>query len=402
MRTSWAIILCKFKDNSSEPFARNFYDRLFTTSGTGTNNMVNFFDENSHGKLDLTGSRVFGWYTINKNRSEYTGSGPNFAGRLQLVNWGKQAAIDAGVDLTPYFGVVVVLNVPTDLFGGGGRMAVCDNLSMMPSLLGQEMGHGYGLSHSKRQGSADDYQDPWDVMSTANAYMQADSNYSLIGPSLNAWNMRGRGWLEESRVWKGNGASPITIELLPITRRDLPGYLAAELPGGYLVEFRVKEKWDGAIPRPCVLVHRFEGNQSYLMPGRAGNFDLVAGDTFEIGTPGVPSSNYARVQVVSINATARKATVGITYNSSHWCGVQFNATLPAGATQTWFTHSWPQEWQVVWSVVPTAPIIDGNAQLEFKVQVDRQATGLLKYFIQITNLLAQPVTAEARFCVLAS
>jgi hypothetical protein len=86
----------------------------------------------------------------------------------------------------------------------------------------------------------------------------------------------------------------------------------------------------------------------------------------------------------------------------HWCGVQFTGQVAAGATQTWFTHSWPDMWQVVWTVIPTSPVVDGPAQIEFKVQVDRQAFGLLKYFIQITNLIGQPVTVEARFCVLAS
>ncbi len=86
----------------------------------------------------------------------------------------------------------------------------------------------------------------------------------------------------------------------------------------------------------------------------------------------------------------------------HWCGAQFTGQVAAGATATWFTHSWPDNWQVLWTVVPTAPVIDGNAQIEFKVSVDRQAFGLLKYFIQVTNLITQPVTVEARFCVLAS
>lgn len=70
--------------------------------------------------------------------------------------------------------------------------------------------------------------------------------------------------------------------------------------------------------------------------------------------------------------------------------------------KTWFTHSWPDVWQVVWTVVPTAPVIDGPAQIEFKVKVVRQAFGLLKYFIEIKNLSGLQVTVEARFCVLAS
>ena len=52
--------------------------------------------------------------------------------------------------------------------------------------------------------------------------------------------------------------------------RSLPGFLAAEIPGGYLVEFRVREGWDGAIPRAAVLIHRFESDGWFLMPGNLG------------------------------------------------------------------------------------------------------------------------------------
>ena len=82
--------------------------------------------------------------------------------------------------------------------------------------------------------------------------------------------MRSRGWLDELRVWKGGGNGfDETITLRPLVRHDLSGFLAAEIPGGYLVEFRVREGWDGAIPRAAVLIHRFEGDHSYLMPGNS-------------------------------------------------------------------------------------------------------------------------------------
>lgn len=35
---------------------------------------------------------------------------------------------------------------------------------------GQEMGHAFGLERSRQQGSTVDYLDPWDVMSTLNAW----------------------------------------------------------------------------------------------------------------------------------------------------------------------------------------------------------------------------------------
>jgi len=264
-KTPWAILLCKFSDNDSEPFPRTFYDNLFTEAGVGTLNMVDFFVDASHGSLDLSESRVFGWYTLNKKRSEYTGSGANSAGRNALIDWARQAAADNGDSLAGFFGVLVCMNVPTDLFGGGAG-AVCDKNSMQPSLLGQEMGHVYGLQHSRKDGSTADYRDPWDVMSTAGPYEASHPTYGRVGPGLNAANMSGRGWLDQTRVWNAAGNDMRQVQLRPLHRRDLPGFLAARVDE-YFVEFRVKEKWDANIPAPAILIHRFEDDHSYLMAG---------------------------------------------------------------------------------------------------------------------------------------
>ena len=86
--------------------------------------------------------------------------------------------------------------------------------------------------------------------------------------------------------------------------------------------------------------------------------------------------------------------------SQSWTGVQFTATLAANATGRWFTHSWPFHWFMVWTVVPTAPAIDGPEQVEWKIQITRQAEALLKYFIEVRNLQNYPVTVQARYNVL--
>jgi hypothetical protein len=144
-------------------------------------------------------------------------------------------------------------------------------------------------------------------------YMASDSEFTWIGPGLNAWNMRSQGWLDESRVWKGSGnACDETITLRPHVRRDLSGYLAAELMG-FLIEFRVKEGWDAGMPRPAILVHRFDGAHSYLMHSNAGSLDLIAGDSFGDPEPGPelpsPFADFKRVDVLSIDAPARQATL---------------------------------------------------------------------------------------------
>ena len=86
--------------------------------------------------------------------------------------------------------------------------------------------------------------------------------------------------------------------------------------------------------------------------------------------------------------------------SRSWGGVQIRTTVPARGTQSFFTHSWPAFWFVVWTVVPTGPAVDGPAQISWSVQLTRQTDALLKYFVRITNLTGTAVSVEARFDVL--
>jgi hypothetical protein len=319
--TPWAILLCKWSDQDAEPESLEFFRRLFTPAGAGTRNMVEFFDLMSHGNVDVSGSQVFGWYTLPKPQSDYEGNvetpKPGRINRQGLVDLAKSTATTQGVDLTRFYGVVVCMNTPTDLFGGGGPgpQALCDSESYRPFVLGQEMGHGYGLDHSRVAGSSDDYRDPWDVMSTENGcHIASDSNYTRIGPGLNAANMRGRGWLDESRVWNStDGVYTRVVELRPLHRRDLQGNLAAQA-GEYVVEFRVREGWDAAIPRAAILVHTFSfsENRSYIFPSTGGTLDLAAGDAFEAGHPDITWSPYTRVEVLNIDTDNRTASLQIT------------------------------------------------------------------------------------------
>lgn len=315
IKSSWAVLRCKFNDDSTEPFTTDYYEDLFTSSGVGSQNMVDFFRDVSHGNLDLSDTRVFGWYTLDMKRSEYKG----LAGRGDLLNRARQAAAANGDNLSQYVSVGVCMNVQTDLFGGGDGV-VCDNLSTEPRFLGQEMGHFYGLDHSRAdtikpcgEDSTIDYKDFWDVMSTAGcAFSSPHPRYSSIGPGLNAANMASRGWLDESRVWKASTSSFDTVvQLRPLHRRDLPGYLAARL-GKYLVEFRSKEKWDAAIPRPAVLIHRFDDNHSYIMSANSGEQDLVAGNVF--GTADSVFTEATRIEVVEINANEQFAKIRLVHH----------------------------------------------------------------------------------------
>ncbi len=149
-------------------------------------------------------------------------------------------------------------------------------------------------------------------------YNAPDTEFNAVGPGLNAWNMRSQQWLDESRVWQCTGnAVDETVTLRPLVRRDLSGFLAAELIGDpdVLIEFRVQEGWDAGIPRPAVLIHRFDAGHSYVMRGNSGSLDLIAGDTFGDADPGQnpinPFSPFRRVEVLSIDPSAEEATLRI-------------------------------------------------------------------------------------------
>jgi hypothetical protein len=81
-------------------------------------------------------------------------------------------------------------------------------------------------------------------------------------------------------------------------------------------------------------------------------------------------------------------------------GVHFQGEVPANTTKRWFAPRWPQDWRVLWMIVPTGPVQDTAPQLECQVTVERQATDFLKYWIEVKNLSGSPVTFEARYAVM--
>lgn len=81
-------------------------------------------------------------------------------------------------------------------------------------------------------------------------------------------------------------------------------------------------------------------------------------------------------------------------------GVQFTGSVPANATNTWFTFNWNPALHVEWNVVPTSPV-PGNPQVEWNVQVQRSSATAITYFLSIHNLTAAPVDIEARYAIMS-
>jgi hypothetical protein len=101
----WAIILCRFNDVAALPHLPDYYVDLFTRNGAG--GVCDYWRSVSFNALDLTGSRVFGWFMMNHSSAEV--SRLSFPGaRSTLVQWGKDAASANGVNLSGFKQVLVV------------------------------------------------------------------------------------------------------------------------------------------------------------------------------------------------------------------------------------------------------------------------------------------------------
>jgi hypothetical protein len=365
----WVILLCRYSDDANDPVSTTIsdlntewtnsfgsdwvannlpatagqdtrtildvYNTFFTSPDAWRFGCVRYWSDMSHGIADVSGSRVFPC-TLNMTKAAAAAAAVS-PGGAAYQNDIFQKAKDAlqqqhGVDSQDFAAVAVSFQSPDfgaqgGIFdkGPGVFMDIRFVIGNGTQSWGQEMGHAFGLDHSRQQGSNDDYLDPWDAMSTRAAYSGPDPFFGMRGPGFNAWNMRGRQWLDESRVWKPSSPGDFsqTITLRPLHRRDLSGYLAAELPGigtdsAYLVELRVPRDWDLGIPAAAVLVHRFEGpigqflgTHSYVMPGTGGQFALSAGGHFEVG-----KGPFSHVKVLSIDGANDTATVELCHSVS--------------------------------------------------------------------------------------
>ncbi len=267
-RTPWAVLLCKFADDLRGFVTINIAQTEAMFTASDAENIPAFWQDVSYGALDLSGSRAFGWLTLAQKQSDYVGSGANGAGRQALVDWAKQAAANAGIDLSPFYGVAVFMSTPTDLWGAP-HTVVCDLLSPMSAIL-QEYGHGFGLENHSRAVATPttDYTDPFCVMS-AMTFGGADPTFSgpfgTSGPLVCAPYVDIAGWLTPGRkaVIGTNGSRPTltTVRLASLGEQSPAHPQAAifDLQTPYAatsyVEYRAGG-WDRGLAQTQVVIHQ--------------------------------------------------------------------------------------------------------------------------------------------------
>jgi hypothetical protein len=331
IRKRWAIVLCRFSDITAEPQPVDYYQDLFTQNGAG--GVCDYFQTVSCGTLDLTGSRVFGWFDSGHTSVEYAqlASQLNAASRDIAVQWGKDAATAAGVNLARFHNVLVLFNfkTPQHDHGAVGHFAGASVLILQAGanvcefgFICHEMAHGLGLEHSWSSNPDFEYGDGWDLMSwqttqfTYNLAFRGTTGLATVG--LNANNLAKLKAIPKRRIWappRYDFSEQVVLDPLGQPAMGNHGFLVVQLGPrvtspvrangfSYLAEFRRKAGWDQAIPRDAVLIHEVRSDgRSYIQPARLRDF--VAGGRFVTPDPKV------FIQVTGIDSAIGAATLRV-------------------------------------------------------------------------------------------
>ena len=272
-----AVLLCKFSDSTgTEPNPASFYEDLVLKRGTGGLN--DYWIAASLGAINLDGSQVFGWQTLETTRADYLTAHPG--------RWDKiKGAIDAfGIDVSQFAVVVAIFNVDVTDGGAAGGVLVGPQDANV-TFLAHETGHIFGLEHSfdtstrvlipSWPSAPGEYYDRHDIMSAMNVDSDTGHRFSPRGPLLNVANLDRMGWLPGARVWRSmkNSSDSYEVDIVALEHPEVSGYLAVQ-SGGWIAEFRMPDDFDGGLTRPAVIFHNESADpNSCIIASDAVNFN---------------------------------------------------------------------------------------------------------------------------------
>jgi hypothetical protein len=141
------------------------------------------------------------------------------------------------------------------------------------------------------------------------------ARFQQRGPLLCAANLDRMGWLNPPRVWSSprpQSSWSDTFDLVSMSHPDIPGFIAAHV-GPYYVEFRTQELWDGAIPRPGVLIHIMSDPNAVIIASDLTNYvdDWQPGQTFGPNDIQLTITGGIQIRIVSFDLTAKKARINV-------------------------------------------------------------------------------------------
>ncbi|MEK7866657.1 MAG: pre-peptidase C-terminal domain-containing protein [Planctomycetota bacterium] len=323
----WVTILVRFADQTgTTPHAASWFQTLMGSTAPG---MDHYWREVSYEAINLTGSVVVGWYNLPQPKSYYVVSN-------QIV-WDRAmndatAAADADVYFPNFAGINLMFNDTIGNAAWGGTSIVSRDgvgriysATWMPpwgyenhNVLGQEMGHGFGLPHSSGPYSQT-YDSNWDVQSGGGTGNPSDPNYGSIGVHTVAYHKDRLNWIPSSRLYVASaGTATVEIErtALPVSATN---YLMARIPipgtttRYYTVEARRFVGYDIRVPAEGVLIHLVDTTRSdrnaQVVDGSNNGDPNDAGAIWTPGETFTDATNAITVQVVSAGASSYTVTI---------------------------------------------------------------------------------------------
>ncbi|HYV34214.1 MAG TPA: hypothetical protein VE988_00835 [Gemmataceae bacterium] len=319
----WAVILCKYSDKANtEPHPPRYYQEAFSEVGKGMGREYDYFRQVSHGALDMTGTKVFGWYTMKNHSTADVGKlkFPN-PGRGTMHDWGLETAKANKIDVSKFHGVIVIFNGNADAGSVGNHRVVFGypTTEWSPTFNMHEIAHGYDLDHTWSARPDAVYGDQWDIMSAMNCWT-TPTKFGGAGPAFNAFNLKKVGGLPDWRISNvPRKVGTTTITLASLHKPEAEGSLMAQIPPvpgsttSYTVEFRQKHGWDAGFPADTVLLHEVRSNGLCYLLSRLDRFDPASVQVTAGGDFTLPAGKFT-VKALSFNDGASNAKVSITIN----------------------------------------------------------------------------------------
>ncbi len=368
--TRWVTVACKFADIATEQKPITFFQGQY---GTASGQLGHYWPEVSYGKINLTGSDAYGWFTLPLPRSSYVTRDANNKEDADLDKLFDDCAAvaDPTVTFTGAQGINMMFNGDLDGFAwGGSSCGVLDGVSkcirntwnppwsfgnLAP--LSHEMGHGYGLPHSDNSdGDSDTYDNPWDVMSDAWSNAVNSTTYGSLPKHINITQRDRLGWVDAARklnVAPGGSADAVQLDYastpgstkvqmitLPMSTADSAGKTL------YVVEARVRTgQYEANLAGNAVIIHGLASasGTAYSIDADVppANRSNNEGSMFKVGETWTSPNGLQRVRVDAINATGFVVTVG-------WPGPSTPpAALKAAVTRA--SRKAPMSIAVTWS-----------------------------------------------------
>jgi len=321
----YAIILCKFNDVPDEPLPISRYEAMYANSFGGADD---FYREVSDGRINIQGTRVYGWYTLPRARSSYVVNDQANLGQL-FNDCTRQA--DPDVDFRQVVGMAMHFNAFLDCCSwGGSRTATLDGVTKTFATMWNaswarsgtswhEMGHSVGLPHSGGPYGRT-YDSVWDVMSASTSGRYLNSDFGFGGAHFIGYHKNLLGLISAARrvtvtsgEWRGvieqharntNGTGTVLV-MVPVADPQRFGQ-------AYTLELRGKTGYDVRLPRAALIIHS-------VVPGRAEPAQIVDGDgdgdpnddgvTWTVGETFSDPAAGIEIQVDSLTASGVAVTV---------------------------------------------------------------------------------------------